>query len=501
MIISLPSWLPDLPDHQNPGLLTALNCISIGPDDYGPFSEMSVYSDPLSGGRCQGAFTARDSTGNISIFAGTGSTLEMLTSGSTAWTDVSQAGGYTTATDAQWSFCQYGDRVIATNGADPIQSYVLGVSTDFADLSSDAPIASFVAVVKEFIMAGRVSGSPSRIHWSAQGDPTTWPTPGSAAAAAAQSDFQDLFEGDGGWVQGLISGLESADVVVVQERQFYRGIYVGPPFIFQFKPTESVRGTPAPGSINKYGALIDYLGEDGKYLYDGTTSSSTGANKFDKTFFTDVDQTYLNNISSTVDPIFKIFYMAYPNGSANNGVPNRLLSWNWSTQRATIIEIADGIEFIFRAGTFGYNSDNADGLGWNVDTAPFGPDSRFWTGGRSILAGFNADHELCFFSGDALEATIETGDLDLGEGRMIQVMGTRPVSDVSTQTDITTEIGYRMTQGGTVAYTSATSPANDGFCPAHISARFVRARFKIAAGATWTHFRAFEPRVRKLGQL
>lgn len=499
-IIPLPPWLPDLPDHQNPGLVTAENVISIGPDDYGPFRAAVAYSDALAE-RCQGAFTARDDAGNIQIFAGTASGLFRLVSGNTTFEDVSQAGGYSTASDAQWSFCQYGNRIIATNGVDPIQSYVMGTSADFADLSSDAPIASFVAIVGEFLMAGRVSGNPSRVHWSEQGDPTSWPTPGTAAAAAAQSDFQDLFEGDGGWVQGLISGLESADVVIVQERQFFRGIYVGPPLIFEFKPTESVRGTPAPGSINKYGALIDYLGEDGKYLYNGTTSTPTGANKFDKTFFTDVDQAFLSNVSSTVDPINKIFYMAYPSGTAVNGAPNRLLTWNWATERATIVKIDDGIEYLFRAGSFGYNADNADGLGYTTDTSPFGPDSRFWTGGRPLLAAFNASHQLCFFSGDALEAVIETGDLDLADGRLAQIMGARPIIDVSSTADVSTAIGYRMGQGDTVSYTTATAPANDGFCPAHISTRFPRAKFTVAAGATWTHFRGFEPRIRKLGQL
>jgi hypothetical protein len=495
MIIDMPELLPDMPDHLNTGLTICKNVVSRTGKSYGPFSDLSVYSGALSA-RCQGAFTARNSSGEIEIFAGTASGLFRLTSASTSWEDVSGA-SYSTPTDAQWSFCQYGNRVLATNGVDPIQSYVMGSSTDFADLSASAPVASFVAVVKEFIMAGRVAGSPQRVHWSAQGDPTSWPTPGTSAANQALSDFQDLLEGDGGWIQGIVSGLEGADVVVFMERQIVRGAFVGLDAIFQFKTVEGVRGTPAPGSLNKFGSVVAYLGEDGYYLYNGASSVPFGANKFDKTFFSQVDQTYLNNISCAIDPINKLYFWAWPDGSATSGVPNWLLSWNWTTARATLINISGGIEFLFRAGTFGYNLDNADGLGYTADSSPFGPDSRFWTGGRSILAAFNDEHKLCFFSGSALEATLETGEPDGGMGNMMHVSGVRPLVDAA---NVYVSLGYRDDLDDSVSYTSTSSQEDDGVCSQRVCARYVRAKIVVPAGETWTHISGYEPKMKRAGR-
>jgi hypothetical protein len=494
--LPMPEWMPDLPDHLNAGLIVCKNTVSRTAVSYGPFSAPVVYSDALPA-RCQGAFTARTSAGEIEIYAGTASGLYRLVSGTTAWEDVSKVGGYTTAADALWSFCQYGDRIIATNGIDPIQSYVMGTSTDFADLSASAPVASFVAVVKEFVMAARISGFPQRVQWCAQGDPTNWPTPGTSAAAQALSDYQDLLEGDGGWVQGLVSGLEGADVVVFMERQIVRGVFVGPDLIFQFKTVEGVRGTPSPGSLNKFGSNVPYLGEDGYYSYNGTVSVPIGANRFDKTFFEQVDNSYLSNISSAVDPITKNFFWAWPDSSAIDGVPNWLLSWNWSTNRATLIEIEGGCEFLFRAGAFGSTLEGLDALGFTLETLPFSLDSRFWTGGRSLLAMFNSDHELCFFTGSALEAEYETGEPDGGMGNMMHVSGVRPLVDAA---NVYVSLGYRDDLDDSVSYTSTSSQEDDGVCSQRVCARYVRAKITVPAGETWTHISGYEPKMKRAGR-
>src|SRR5690606_11281656 len=117
---------------------------------------------------------------------------------------------------------------------------------------------------------------PERVWWSKQGDPTSWPTPGTSTARAAQSDFQDLV-GDGGWCQGLVTGLQGADFVVFQERALWRAIYVGGDVIWQFDPVEGARGTPAPGSIVQSGGLCWFLGEEGFYEFNGVSARPIGA--------------------------------------------------------------------------------------------------------------------------------------------------------------------------------------------------------------------------------
>lgn len=493
-IVSLPEWLPDRPPHANPGLTVCRNVLPRTQGSYGPFSDLAAYSDAL-GARCQGAFAARDSLGNVHIFAGDASRLKLLSAASPSFADVSRSAGgpYATSADDSWRFIQFGGTVIATNFVDDVQAFTIGTSTTFASLAAAAPKAKYLAIWKDFVVLAHLPANPQRVRWSAIDDPINWPAIGGAAAAQVQSDQQDLV-GEGGWIQGVVGGLGSADGVVIQERALWRVTYVGPPLVFTFDLVEGARGTPAPGSIIQLGGTVAYLGEDGFYLFDGMTSRPIGSEKIDKTFFADFDQAYASRMSSAVDPINKIFYWAYPGAGNTNGVPNRLLAYNWAIDRWSQIDMTT--ELVFRAGTFGYTADSADGLGFTVDTSPFGPDSRFWAGGKSILGGFDPAHRLGFFSGSPLPATIETGDFDLGDGQRVYVSGLRPVADSGA---ITAAIGYRDVQSQPLSFTVATPPAPDGFCPQHIAARFARARISIAGGATWSHLSAYEARLQPEG--
>jgi hypothetical protein len=498
-VIDIPEWLPDLADHGNPGLVTCQNAISRTPTSYGPFASLgSAYGSTLTG-RAQGAFTGADSSGNPNIFAGDATKLYRLTSASTSWEDVSQtATTYALGAEEAWRFVQFGNRVIAAGGlSNAIQSYVVGTSSDFGVLSSSSyvPKAHHVAVVRDFVMFGNVNDPtdgnvPHRVHWPAINDPTDWPAPGGSSAVGVQSDYQDL--PDAGAVMGIVGGLAQADAVIVQEGALTRAMYRGTPEIFIFDKIEGGRGCIAAGSIIQSGGIFSYLADNGFYLFDGAQSVPIGANKVDKTFFADLDQSYYTRISSAVDPINKIFYWSYAGAGNSSGTPNRIISYNWVTQRWTLIEAE--AELIFRAGTFGYNVDNADSL-YNVDTSPFGPDSRFWSGGSSVLAGFTTAHRLAFFSGSNLAARFETGDLDT-EG-LVMVTGVRPIVDGGT---VTTQVGYREDQADAVGYTTATSPGADKFCFHKIRTRFPRMRMDIAAGGEWNHAKGFVPRFKPAGK-
>src|SRR5690606_37230581 len=104
---------------------------------YGPFPPLSVFSTgPNPAARVQGAYACRSAAGDVNISAGDASKLYRLTAGATTFEDVSKAGGYTTPDDERWSATMFGSRVLMTNFGDAIQSYVIGSSTEFADLSA-----------------------------------------------------------------------------------------------------------------------------------------------------------------------------------------------------------------------------------------------------------------------------------------------------------------------------------------------------------------------------
>ena len=489
VVIPFGEWLPDQPALMNPGATVANNVIPKTKGSYGPLPSLSGYSDALSA-RCQGAFAARDASGNPTVFAGDASKLYQMSSASFA--DVSGT-TYSAPADGMWRFAQYGQRVIATDYADRPQSFVLGSSSAFGNLNSNAPSARYVATWRDFLVFGNVADNayglgtmPNAVWWSGIDAPTSFPQPGTTTAAAAQSDYQPLPAG--GWVQALLGAVGGADGLVICETSIYRVQYEGSPTIFRFDEIERARGTPAPGSVISNGRLGFYLGEDGFYANDGAQSISIGNSKVDKTFYADLDQSYFHRITTAVDPINKLVIWSYP-GSGSGGSPNKLIVYNWELNRWSQGDAA--VELIFRSLSEGYNLDNAGGLGWDVDSSPFGPDSRVWTGGRIVLSAFNTDHELSYFTGANLAATLETGEFaDTDTGRRIFVNGVRPLVDGGT---ITAALKTRDTPQSATSTTTATSAGDDGICPQRVSCRYARAQVNIASGGSWNHAQGVEP--------
>lgn len=477
-------WLPDLPAFQAPGATTMTNVVPKTPESYGPVRQISASGTALAS-RCMGAVFARDASGNSFGFAGDATKL-YIKQASADWADVSKSGGYTTATDERWSFVQFGEQIIALNFANPPQEWTFNSSTAFANLSSGAPQARYGARVRDFVMLANTSDAvdgnrPQRVWWSAIGDAATWPTPGSVSAAAVQSDYQDLL-GEGGWNRGIVGGLSGADVAIVQERAVWRGQYAGPPAIFAFQTIESARGTPAPGSIVSVGPVFYYIADDGFYVCDGVTSIPIGQNKVDRYFWNDVDQSFLYRVTAAADPLNKLIFWAYPNASATNGNPNRILAYHYGLSRWSLI---DGVEmdcFIKEALTIGYTLEDLDAFG-TLETLPFPLDSSVWTGGRLSLACFSTAHKLATFSGDTLAATLETGEAMLNPRGSSHVSRVWPMVDTAAAT---MAVGKRDLQSASVTWGTATAlTTTTGSCPLRSTGRYHRARVSISAAAAW----------------
>ena len=136
--ITLPvaEYTPDMPDYNNPGSTNIRNCIPRTSDSYGPMSNLSSFSNAIAA-RVQGAISVTDSSANSYTFAGTATNLYKFTSSSlTAETVSNGTNPYSCPSDGQWNFEFMGQRVIAIDGADAMQSYILNSSTDFGDLAN-----------------------------------------------------------------------------------------------------------------------------------------------------------------------------------------------------------------------------------------------------------------------------------------------------------------------------------------------------------------------------
>ncbi len=476
MEVEFGEWLPDLPDYKNPGSTVITNVLP-ATNAYEPFPGSVVYSSALTA-RAQGAFGCKETGGSTVNFAGDATKLYKRTAAT--FSDVSKVGGYTTGTDERWYFAKYGERVMATNYTDDIQSFVLGSSSVFANVSADVtrPKARYITVLRDFVLVGNTYDSgdgivPHRVRWSGIGDPTSW-----TVSPVTQSDYNDL-NATRGWVQQVVGGEYG---VVFQERAISRMIYVGSPDIFQFDEVEADRGTPAPGSVIKFGSNVGYLDRSGFYIFNGNQSVPIGAGKIDKTFWAEVDENYLSRITAAHYPTQQIILWAYPATGNVGGRSNRILAYCYSqaaTKRWALVDSVD-IEMLFNTFADGYTLEDLDAFSSSIDALSFSLDSRVWTGNSPMLAGFDSSHRQINYSGDAMDATLETTEAQLYPSNRARVSLIRPIVDGSGT--VTMKAGSRNLQSESVTWGASTSVNTTGNCPVRSNGRYHRARVSITGG-------------------
>jgi hypothetical protein len=500
-------WLPDQPDFNNPGAATITNVLPRTEQSYGPMQAPSVYSSALTA-RCQGSLSMRDLNGTVYVFAGDATKLYLMNTAGT-FNNVSAGGGapYTVAAwpSGFWSATTFGNRVIFTDLTDNVQTYLAGTDTAFSALGGSPPKAQYVATIRDFVMLASLSGQPYRVQWSAIGDPTNWPTPGSATAIQLQSDQQDLQQTELGFINGIVGGmLTSADGAVFCERGIYSVNYVGSPAIFAFTVAQGATGTRSPLSIvqrrltNQAGSrgVVYYLGEDGFYAFDGAMCVPIGAQKIDKTFFNDLDPAYLGTVLGAADPINKMVFWAY-SASSSQGLYNRLIVYNWDIGRWSLIDYsATPIEWLTRTLSTGYTLDGLDTLSSSVDLLPESLDSRLYQGGNLALGMFDSNHKLNYPTGANLAPTVETSETQPFPDRRSAILGSRPITD---GTPASVSIGVREQLANSVTYKTAQKINSIGNCPQRTTGRYVRARLTLPAGTTYTHIQGVDLDVRQEG--
>jgi len=455
--INFGEWTPDQPGISG-SLTTATNVLpqQVG---YGPFPEAAVYSSAASQPLLSSFAGVYGNT--LVLFAGGATKLFKFNDLTTALTDVSKAGSYT-STDG-WEFAQFGNIVIAANNEDKLQAWNLTSSTAFADLSPNAPIAKFVTVVRDFVVSANIGSgtNPSKVQWSDLNDETDW-LPG----PTSQSDFQEM--SDGGNITGLTGGEFG---LVLMERAIARMTYSGSPYFFQFDIISRGLGCIESGSVAQYGNTTFFLSDNGFYSCNGQTLEPIGAEKVDRFFLDDADQAALNQMSATIDPLRKLVVWEYRNNNQQNG----LLIYNWQVKRWSYA-VTDA-DYLSTAATPALTLEALDAFG-TVDSITTSFDSRVWVGGKSTLAGIRGS-SIITFTGGNYNSEIATGDIELSQNSLVGV-----IKPIVNQGSCNAQIASHRSLNDDVIY-SATSVQNaDGRCPVRSAGRFHR--IKLLPTGDWT---------------
>ena len=508
-IVTLPiaEWAPDLFPPGSPGAATITNVVPRTPTTYGPMPSATAYSAALSA-RCIGSYTMRDTGNNVFVFAGDQTKLYLLKAGSTSFADVSGA-AYTGAPwpDTQWSFTSYGLRVVAANYNDNLQTYLVGTDTVFSDLTTLR--AKFCAAVGDFVMIantfdGTNGAQPQRAWWSAIGDPTSWPTPGTLAAIQVQSDYQDLQQTDLGQITGLVAGpLPAASATIFCEHGVYTALYVGSPAIFSFKVADGAPGCASPhsivrGHINSGGAIVPvifYRAPDGFYAFNGTSATPIGANKFDRFVLGELDSRSAATVIGSQDSLNKLVFWAYST-TASPQLYDRMLCYNWDINRASYIDLTTApIEALVDTATIGYTLDELDQFG-TLDTLPYSLDSEAWVGGSPRFGVFDSSHQLAYFTGNNMAVTVETPEVEPIPGSRVFIRNSRPLVD-GAGGSVALSLRERTVDATTLKTAVAMNAM--GECPQRYTGRYVKARLTYPANTSFTHIQGVELDIIKQG--
>ena len=473
-------WLPDQPDHLNPGATVATN-VYHAQSSYKPVKGLVAYSGTSNVTQnAKGAGSFRDNTNTVFTFVGTKDNIYKLTSGSFA----SVKGSLTiSGGDSDFfTFTQFGQFVIASNGVNPPMYYEMGTSTNFATLQTLANAqgigtvpAKFKTsgVIRDFLVTGNIENAKNRVAWSGLNDISTW------EAGVKSSDTQDL-PGSGGQVVAITSGEVG---YVFREDQVIRMDFVGGNVVFRFSVISPNRGAVYGQTVCQDNRQVFFYASDGFFQINGDQILPIGAEKVNRFFDGDLNKAYTDRITAAVDPFNTLAIWLYPSKDNPNttGVCDKLLIYNYVTQKWSVAKVK--ASQIFKQFVVANTVELMDIISENLDDINISLDTAFWTTGHLYLGAIDENFKAAIFSGKTLEAELETKEQEIFPGLRANVTGIRPIVDASANVTIKT----RDKLADTVT-TSASSSMNDtGINPVRQSGRYFRANVKIPAESIWTN--------------
>lgn len=478
-------WAPDLPAMISDGTLTRALNLRPQVGGYAPMQALvALPNSTATAARPRGSLSGIDHSGAGYLYAGTETTLEVQ--GDSGMNDVSRASGYALAPTDRWSFTQFGNFVFAATASAALQYHQIGSVQPFQDVPRFAPNARHVAAVGNHIICGnlfdREGGPlPDAIRWPGVNNPLVWPAFGSDASVSVQADRQTL-EGNGGWVQDVVSAAEVG--VVFQEKQLHRMEYVGGREIFTIKRLCQGNGMMIPASGVAFNRMVFYIAEDGFRIFDMTGSQPIGKDRVNETFLADLDSAYFDRVETAKDPSRTHIWTIYPGAGNTSGRPNKGIMWDYVLDRFTQFEL--DLEGLIQNATETALSIDAPASAGDPDdvddpSGEFSFDDRTNQFGSSSMGAFDTSFIAGSFTGEDLAGEIETGDLQLNPGGRGFISGVRALVDGRAAE---VSVGGKGRREDDIVFGQYVLPAQDGLCPFRSDERYHRIRLKLRVG--WT---------------
>lgn len=356
-------YLPDfggVPNPQAPGYLVDAINIRSTPNGYRVQPTLSDLGVAVGSNVAGTACVAFNEAGYNRLFAvtvntlgGTGSVWCSADSGAT-WTDVTPASN---AIGTWPDFVVFGDDIYASywiGGTLISRQIIASQGTDFASVA-DSPNCLFLARVRDHLVAARITTDIYSVQWSAIGDPTDWPTPGTADARAKQAGTQALRE-EFGVIRRIVGGEKFG--LIFQTNAITRMTYVGGSAVYEFDTFERKRGAggsawagEGPIPVATDGVVWYWLNEQGLWVTDGySVRRLSSGGSIENALFVD-------SISHDDGPLSRPFGAGFDErrnqiifNTRSGASSNRQLVYNLETNQFSFLSSTD-YRFIFDGNT------------------------------------------------------------------------------------------------------------------------------------------------------
>ena len=472
MQVPFGEWLPDQPPHLNPGANVATN-VYYALNSYKRFPSLVNYSSNDIGADSRGAGSFRDNAGNVYNFVAKNTDIYQLDGG----TFTSRKGSLTGTNTDFWTFTQFGNYIIASNGVDLPQYYLMGTSTNFANLSAintagTTPNFKVSGVVRDFLVTGNQSSNQNRIQWSGINDIGVW--------SGKQADLQDL-PGAGGEIVHITSGEIG---YVFRQNQIIRMDYVGGATVFRLSVISPNRGAVYGRTVAQDNRRVFFYADDGFFEIQGDNVISIGAEKVNRFFDLDLNKAFSDRICAAVDPFNQLALWLYPsaqNTSNTTGICDRIIIYNYATKKWSLAEA--NASTIFSQFVGAYTVELMDIISQNLDQINIALDTDFWSGGQLLLGAIDNNYKAAIFSGTANQGELETSEVELFPNHRASIQGVRPIVDATATVTIKT----RDRLADSVTTSSEVSMNTSGINPVRQSGRYVKINVKTPSGVAWNN--------------
>lgn len=405
-------------------------------------------------------------SGAKKVFVGTAATLQEMGNDFT-WT--SRGTGYAVPAGDKWSMRQFGIYLLLTNTADGMFAYNVETPAGVNAISG-APKARWIATIFDCVFAGVCDDDPLLMRNSAPNDHTNW-----SSAGAGYQPFADGEELMGG---GEIS---QGYGVILQRKSVHLLTRLPDRTIYRRDKLEDGTGSVNPWGIVSGKGAVYFVDTDGFKRATQSGVEVIGQEKVNRTFIETLAGS-ITGIEACYDAKRQHILWRYQKATGDTDtVYSGLMAFDLRLEE--FLPLEEQTTAIFAMAPPGYNADNASSLG-NVDTVPYGPDSRFWVGGEEGVLGIDENYKPGFFDGSNLAATAETATL----ASPTRDMTTR-VTVVTDAANATVAMGVRDRLADEVTYKTAAAMQTSGTTPVLASGKYQTAKVEIAAGEDWSFIR------------